>query len=112
MDYTIIGNEVNLAARLESHAEVGGIIMAHETHSLVKATVLAEEGDTLTVKGFAKPVRTYSVTGLYDDLVEQGRIIRRDQDGLALVIDRNKLTKKGKAEAIKALEEAAAQLKG
>jgi PAS domain S-box-containing protein len=112
MDYTIIGNEVNLAARLESHAEVGGIIMAHETHSLVKATVLAEEGDTLTVKGFAKPVRTYSVVGLYDDLVEQGRIIRRDQDGLALVIDRNKLTKKGKAEAIKALEEAAAQLKG
>ena len=30
----------------------------------------------------------------------------------SLVIDRNKLTKKGKAEAIKALEEATAQLKG
>ncbi len=74
--------------------------------------MLAEEGDTLTVKGFAKPVRTYSVIGLYDDLVEQGRIIRRDQAGLALAIDRNKLTKKGKAEAIKALEEAVAQLKG
>jgi class 3 adenylate cyclase len=112
MDYTIIGNEVNLAARLESHAEVGGILMAHETHSLVKDTVMAEEGDTLTVKGFTKPVRTYSVVGLYDDLAEQGRIIRKEQDGLALVIDRNKLTKKGKAEAIKALEEAAAQLKG
>jgi PAS domain S-box-containing protein len=112
MDYTIIGNEVNLAARLESYAEVGGILMAHETHSLVKDTVLAEEGDTLTVKGFAKPVRTYSVVGLYDDLAEQGRIIRKEQDGLALVIDRNKLTKKGKAEAIKALEEATAQLKG
>ena len=112
MDYTIIGNEVNLAARLEALAEVGGILLAHETHSLVKDTVMAEEGDTLTVKGFAKPVRTYSVVGLYDDLAEQGRIIRRDQDGLALVIDRDKLTKKGKAEAIKALEEAAAELKG
>jgi len=112
MDYTIIGNEVNLAARLETHAEVGGILLAHETHSLVKGTVLAEEGDTLTVKGFAKPVRTYSVVGLYDDLAEQGRIIRRDQEGLALVIDRDKLTKKGRAEAINALEEAAAQLKG
>jgi hypothetical protein len=86
--------------------------MAHETHALVKDTVLAEEGDTLTVKGFVKPVRTYSVVGLYDDLAEQGRIIRRDQDGLALVIDRNKLTKKGQFEAIKALEEAVAQLKG
>ncbi len=41
MDYTIIGNEVNLAARLESHAEVGGILMAHETHSLFNYTVLA-----------------------------------------------------------------------
>ena len=112
MDYTIIGNEVNLAARLESLSEVGGILMAHEPHSLVKDTVMAEEGDPLTVKGFAKPVRTYSVVGLYDDLGEQGRIISRDQEGLTLKIDRDKLTKKGKAEAIKALEEAAAQLKG
>ncbi len=112
MDYTIIGNEVNLAARLESQAEVGGILMAHETHSLVKDTVLAEEGDTLTVKGFAKPVRTYAVVGLYDDLVDQGRIIPRDEDGLTLIIDRNKLTKKSKARAIEAVEDVLSQLKG
>ncbi len=112
MDYTIIGNEVNLAARLESLAEVGGILMAHETHALVKDTVLAEEGDTLTVKGFAKPVRTYRIVGLYDDLAEQGRIIRKDQEGLALAIDRDKLTKRGKAEAIKAIEDVLSQLKG
>ncbi|MCH9052865.1 MAG: adenylate/guanylate cyclase domain-containing protein, partial [Proteobacteria bacterium] len=111
MDYTIIGNEVNLAARLESHAEVGGILMAHETHSLVKDTVMAEEGDTITVKGFAKPVRTYAVVGLYDDLVDQGRIIRRDEDGLTLIIDRNKLTKKSKARAIEAVEDVLSQLK-
>lgn len=36
------GSEVNLAARLESSAEVGGILLAHETHSLVKDAVLAE----------------------------------------------------------------------
>src|SRR5215831_19130857 len=29
MNYTIIGNEVNLAARLQSHAELGGILVAH-----------------------------------------------------------------------------------
>ena len=110
MDYTIIGNEVNLAARLESLAEVGGILMAHETHSLVKDTVMTEEGDTLTVKGFAKPVRTYSVVGLYDDLTEQGRIISRDQEGLTLKIDRDKLTKKGKAEAIKGIKDVLSQL--
>jgi hypothetical protein len=74
--------------------------------------VLAEEGDALTVEGFAKPVRTYSVVGLYDDLAEQGRIIYKEQDGLTLIIDRNKLTKKSKARAIEAVEDVLSQLKG
>ncbi|MDH3580465.1 MAG: PAS-domain containing protein [Hyphomicrobiales bacterium] len=112
MDYTIIGNEVNLAARLQSHAEIGGILMANETYSLVKDTVLAEEQDTISAKGIAKPVRTYKVVGIYDDLVEQGRIIVVEQDGLTLTIDRNKLTKKGGAKAIKALEKTVSQIKG
>jgi class 3 adenylate cyclase len=107
MDYTIIGNEVNLAARLESHAEVGGILMAHETHALVKDTVLAEEGDALTVKGFAKPVRTYSVVGLYDDLAEQGRIIRKEQDGIRIFLD---LDKQDRASAIQAVKDVLSQL--
>jgi len=109
MDYTIIGNEVNLAARLESLAEVGGILMAHETHALVKDTVMAEEGDTLTVKGFAKPVRTYSVVGLYDSLAAQGRIIRKEQDGLHILLD---LDKQDRASAIEAVEDVLSQLKG
>ena len=33
VDYTIIGNEVNLAARLQSHADLGGILLAHETYA-------------------------------------------------------------------------------
>ena len=73
---------------------------------------MAEEGDTLTVKGFAKPVRTYSVVGLYDDLAEQGRIIRKVEDGLTLTIDQDKLTKKGKARAIRAIKDVHSQLEG
>jgi len=107
MDYTIIGNEVNLAARLESYAEVGGILLAHETHSLVKDTVMAEEGDTLTVKGFAKPVRTYSVVGLYDDLAEQGKIIHTEQGAVRILVD---LKKGGKADAIQAIKDVLSQL--
>ena len=45
MDYTIIGGEVNLASRLQSHAEPGGILLSHETYSLVKDKVVAEEQD-------------------------------------------------------------------
>ena len=71
--------------------------------------MLAEEGDTLTVKGFAKPVRTYSVVGLYDDLAEQGRIIRKEQDGLSILLD---LDKQDRARAIEAVEDVLSQLKG
>src|SRR5439155_16559410 len=52
MDYTIIGNEVNLAARLEAHAELGGILVSHETYSLVKDLIAAEEQSPVKVKGF------------------------------------------------------------
>jgi len=109
MDYTIIGNEVNLAARLVSHAEIGGILMAHETHALVKDKVLAEEGDTLTVKGFAKPVRTYSVVGHYENLAEEGRIIDKEHDGVRVLVD---MKKGDKTAAIQAIEDVLSELKG
>ena len=63
MDYTIIGNEVNLAARLQSHAELGGILVAHETSSLIKDAIPTEEQEAVSVKGFVHPVRVYRVVG-------------------------------------------------
>jgi class 3 adenylate cyclase len=73
MDYTIVGNEVNLAARLQSHAELGGILVAHETSSLIKDTILTAEQEPVSVKGFAHPVRVYRVVGIYDELEKDGR---------------------------------------
>jgi class 3 adenylate cyclase len=75
MDYTIIGSEVNLASRLQSHAELGGILLGHETYSLVKDRVLAEERAAIHAKGIAKPVRNYAVIAPVDDLIAQGRAI-------------------------------------
>jgi class 3 adenylate cyclase len=111
VDYTIIGNEVNLASRLQSHADLGGILLAHETYSLVKDAVLTEETGTITVKGFPRPVRTHRVVGLMDGTDVQGRIIRQEQEGLLLVIDQKKLTPESRADAIRLLEEAAGRLK-
>ncbi|TKD10290.1 MAG: adenylate/guanylate cyclase domain-containing protein, partial [Mesorhizobium sp.] len=39
MDYTIIGAEANLAARLQSIAEPGGICLSYETYALVRDLV-------------------------------------------------------------------------
>ena len=109
MDYTIIGNEVNLAARLQSHAELGGILVAHETSSLIKDTILTEEQEPVSVKGFAHPVRVHRVVGFYDELEKDGRIIREEREGLRLMVD---LTKGDQASAIAAVENVLARLKG
>jgi len=105
VDYTIIGNEVNLAARLQTHADLGGVLLAHETYALVKDDVIAEETGTITVKGFAKPVRTYRVVGLYDDGVKDGRMIRQEQEGLLLIIDQRKLSAGSRADARRILQD-------
>ena len=108
MDYTIIGGEVNLASRLQSHAELGGILLSHETYALVKDDVLAEERTPIQAKGIAKPVRNYAVVAPVDDLIAQGRAIHEEQDGLKVLVDFQKLDK---AKAVKALEAILTRLK-
>jgi adenylate cyclase len=108
MDYTIVGNEVNLAARLQSHAELGGILVAHETSSLIKDTILTEEQEPVSVKGFAHPVRVHKVVGIYDELEKDSRIIREERQGVRLLVD---LTKGDLASAIAAVENVLARLR-
>ena len=108
MDYTIIGNAVNLTARLQSHAEIDGILLGHETYSLVKDEVSAEEQTPIKVKGFAEPVRCYKVVGLYDHLAEAGTVIREEQEGFKFHLN---LQKRDKAEAINILEGILSRLK-
>src|SRR5262245_24701128 len=109
MDYTIIGSAVNLTARLQSNSEIDGILLGHETYSLVKDDVAAEEQTPIKVKGFDAPVRCYKVLGLYDDLAGQGTVIREERDGFKVLLD---LQKRDRAEAVAALEAIVARLKG
>lgn len=108
MDYTIIGNAVNLTARLQSHSEIDGILLGHETYSLVKDEVSAEEQAPIKVKGFAEPVRCYKVLGLHDHLAEEGTVIREEQEGFKFHLN---LQKRDKAEAISILEGILSRLK-
>lgn len=87
MDYTIIGNEANLASRLQSHARAGGIIIAHETFSLIKDTVVLEERDSIAAKGFSRPIQCYEVIGRLDQLKAEGRIIREYDEGVRIFLD-------------------------
>ena len=60
MDYTAIGRQVNLAARLEAQCEPGNVLMSHSTYALVRDEVPCELKGEIRVKGIHHPVQVYS----------------------------------------------------
>jgi len=63
MDYTIIGDGVNLAARLESACKQYGahILISEFTYKALKGTYFSRELDFVVVKGKTKPVAIYEI---------------------------------------------------
>jgi adenylate cyclase len=60
-DYTVIGNQVNVASRLESLAKAGQILISQRTYSKVKSLVEVEKVGIIQVQGLRDPVVTYNV---------------------------------------------------
>ncbi len=110
MDYTIIGSEVNLAARLEENADPGGILLAAETYSLVKGWLAVEEREAITMKGYSKPIRTFAVKGIHDEDAGTDRLIHREDAGFSLTIDRGRLSPNAKAGVINELKSILSEL--
>jgi signal transduction histidine kinase/class 3 adenylate cyclase len=61
MDYTAIGTQVNLAARLQTEASEGEIIISHATYGATKDIVEVEDRGEVTVKGLHQAVKIYHV---------------------------------------------------
>lgn len=61
LDYTVIGDSVNLACRLEQHAKVGEIIITQATYDEVKHAIAVEPIDAIRVKGKSEPIPVYRV---------------------------------------------------
>ena len=64
MDYSVIGDTVNLAARLENIAEADEVIISEETRKHLGEKFRLEEKPLVRVKGKEKPVQIYNVLGL------------------------------------------------
>ena len=62
MDYTALGDTVNLAARMESLAEPGTVYLTEETYRVVKDYFECASLGALAVKGKADPVTAYRAT--------------------------------------------------
>ncbi|MFW5799586.1 MAG: adenylate/guanylate cyclase domain-containing protein [Spirochaetota bacterium] len=71
MDYTIIGGQVNIAARLEKAAKPDSIYISSNTNNFVKDIVNTKYVDSVKVKGIHFPIEVYEVLGLKEKNIEQ-----------------------------------------
>jgi class 3 adenylate cyclase/tetratricopeptide (TPR) repeat protein len=60
-EYTSMGDSTNVAARLQSAAEPGTVLISAATQRLVRGLFELREREPLEVKGKRRPVRTYTV---------------------------------------------------
>jgi adenylate cyclase len=99
MDYTIIGAEANLAARLQQTAQPGEIVLSFETYALVRDMVRASPREPITMKGISREIVPYAVEGLIGEAKQSARIIREQGAGLDLFIDLDALDDRALAAA-------------
>jgi adenylate cyclase len=68
MDYTLMGDNVNLGSRLEGTTKFYriGIIISEFTYQYVKDDIIARELDLIRVKGKALPVKIYELMAIKD----------------------------------------------
>ncbi|NNM51172.1 MAG: adenylate/guanylate cyclase domain-containing protein, partial [Pseudomonadales bacterium] len=111
MDYTIIGRDANLAARLQAAAQPDEILISHDTYLLVRETILCREKGMVTVKGIQKPVQVWSVVDFRRDLGANASFVEIELDGFAMHIDVNKIKNYDKDRILQSLDTATKKLR-
>lgn len=61
LEYTAIGRQVNLAARLQAQCERDRILVSHSTWALIHDEIGCTPKGEITLKGFQQPVKAYEV---------------------------------------------------
>ncbi|MET0927189.1 MAG: adenylate/guanylate cyclase domain-containing protein, partial [Solirubrobacterales bacterium] len=79
--YTVIGDPVNVAARLQGAAEPGTVIVGEVTHRLTRAAIEYVDLGELELKGKAEPVPAWEAVRA----VVRGRTTRDGDDSVELV---------------------------
>jgi adenylate cyclase len=106
MDYTIIGAEANLAARLQAIAEPGHIVISYETYALVRDIVVAQELQPITMKGISREVVPFAVKGILGKSGETIRVFSEHITGLDLYLNANMIDATNAGHVRKVLQDA------
>jgi len=106
MDYTIIGAEANLAARLQSIAEPNGIVLSYESYSLVRDLVRAKPLAPIRMKGISREIVPYTVEGLLGELTQRTQVISEHDTGIDLFLDLDVIDRATAERTLKLLNQA------
>ena len=90
LDYTVLGNGVNLASRLESMADSNEILISENTFNLVKEDIDCNYFDEIIVKGKSHSIKTFKVAGIKSKQ-HSSKKIQASRDGFNLIIDKDKI---------------------
>jgi len=91
LDYTVIGNGVNLAARLEANSESNKILISEDTYLLVKEEMKCIKKQEISVKGISYPIQTYEVSGFSSSSSSYSSKLVKSIPGLSLTFDPNEI---------------------
>ena len=106
MDYTIIGAEANLAARLQSIAQPGEIVLSYETFVLVSDIVRGRALEPFTLKGISRPIMPYVVDAAEGKEKVEHSIITEHSPGIDLFLDVRAVTSTSSERIAQVLEAA------
>lgn len=67
MNYTAVGDPVNVAKRLQENAEHNQILISRATYALIETKVVVRPKETLTVKGRVAPVEVFELVGVRNE---------------------------------------------
>ncbi len=93
MEFTVIGDDVNLGSRLEGTSKMYGcdIVISDNTYQPCSDRVLVRELDIVRVKGRIQPVKLYELVGLHSDPIPatKQQIIELYHQGRQLYLNRH-----------------------
>lgn len=105
MDYTVIGAEANLAARLEGVAPPGGVVVSYETWAYVRDLVKVRRLEPTRFKGISREVVPYEVI-ISEVVGGEAPVIKESSPGLELFLDPTHLDAEARLKARTALQSA------